>query len=162
MAILPDILDHGLKIVFCGTAPSHVSVRHGAYYANPGNRFWPTLAAINLVPPGFRAVDYARVGAFGLGLTDLAKYAQGCDHDLSRDDFDREGLAAKIQHFQPMILAFTSKNAGQIFLNNPVRNYGQQPEKIGKTSIFVLPSTSGLATRWWDIKPWQEIAQHDG
>lgn len=160
MPILPDILDHNLHVVFCGTAPSHVSARHGAYYANPGNKFWPTLINTGLVPVGFRAADYAGVNAHRIGLTDLAKQAKGCDHDLVANDFDRDALKHKIEKYQPRILAFTSKNGGQIFLERAVPDYGKQPEMIGNTLVYVLPSTSGLATRWWSIAPWQELA-HD-
>jgi G:T/U-mismatch repair DNA glycosylase len=42
--VLPDLLRPGLRIVFCGTAAGTASARAGAYYAGPGNAFWPTLA----------------------------------------------------------------------------------------------------------------------
>ena len=41
--LMPDLLAPGLDLVFCGTAPSPVSFKARAYYANPGNAFWPTL-----------------------------------------------------------------------------------------------------------------------
>jgi TDG/mug DNA glycosylase family protein len=40
----------GLDLVFCGTAPSPASFKARAYYANPGNAFWPTLHAVGLTP----------------------------------------------------------------------------------------------------------------
>ncbi len=42
MDILPDVLAPGLALVVCGSAAGTVSARVGAYYAGPGNRFWPT------------------------------------------------------------------------------------------------------------------------
>ena len=48
--VLPDVLGPGLRIVFCGSAAGAVSARVGAYYAGPGNRFWPTLHRVGLTP----------------------------------------------------------------------------------------------------------------
>jgi len=48
--VLPDVLAPGLAIVFCGTAVGTVSARRRAYYAGPGNAFWPTLHRVGLTP----------------------------------------------------------------------------------------------------------------
>ena len=37
--VLPDVLECGLILVFCGTAASVVSAREGAYYAQPNECF---------------------------------------------------------------------------------------------------------------------------
>ena len=39
--ILKDLLQPNLDIVFCGTAAGEVSARKAAYYAGPGNQFYP-------------------------------------------------------------------------------------------------------------------------
>ena len=41
--VLPDILQPGLRVVFCGTAAGRASAKARAYYAGPGNSFWKTL-----------------------------------------------------------------------------------------------------------------------
>jgi TDG/mug DNA glycosylase family protein len=38
-------------------------------------------------------------------------------------------------------------------------SYGCQPENIGKTAIFVLPSTSGSARGYWDESHWIDVAE---
>ncbi len=48
MSVLPDLLAPDLDIVFCGTAVGTASARRGAYYAGPGNAFWPTLFKVGL------------------------------------------------------------------------------------------------------------------
>jgi len=48
MDVLPDMLAPGLRIVFCGTAVGSASARRRAYYASPGNSFWPTLFRVGL------------------------------------------------------------------------------------------------------------------
>jgi TDG/mug DNA glycosylase family protein len=157
MTVLPDLLQAQLKIVFCGTAPGTVSARRGAYYAGPGNAFWPTLFEVGLTPRRILPDEYPIITQFGLGLTDLAKHVYGADSVLAATDFGCDELRAKILHHGPRILAFTSKRAGQEFLRRSV-SYGLQEEKIGSTLLFVLPSPSGLARRHWTVQPWLDLA----
>lgn len=156
--VLPDVLAPHLKVVFCGTAAGNESARQGAYYAHPGNKFWRTLHQIGLTPCQLMPSEYAAVLGYGIGLTDLAKFVSGGDHQLTAGDFDAAALKRKIARFEPLTLAFTSKNAGSIFYGTRKINLGRQPESFGKTTVFVLPSPSGLAIRSWDIRYWQEVA----
>ena len=71
--ILPDALAVGLDVVFCGSAAGTRSARADAYYAGPGNRFWPTLFSIGLMPEQIRPANFRHVVRYGIGLTDLAK-----------------------------------------------------------------------------------------
>lgn len=157
--ILPDVMVPGLKIVFCGTAAGNESARQGAYYAHPGNKFWRTLHVVGLTPRQLRPAEFAEVLHYGIGLTDLAKYVSGNDDTLSLHDFDTAALVRKIDFMCPDVLAFTSKNAGSIFLGSRRIAFGLQPERIGATRIFVLPSPSGLARRSWDVAHWIAAAE---
>ena len=156
--ILPDVLTLNLNIVFCGTAAGNESARQGAYYAHPGNKFWSTLYTVGLTPRQLRPAEFAEVLHYGIGLTDLAKFVSGNDDTLSPQDFDPSALADKIYSLRPKVLAFTSKTAGSIFLRSKRIVFGLQPEMIGTTSMFVLPSPSGLARRSWDIAHWSAAA----
>ena len=156
--ILPDVLAPGLHLVLCGTAPSRASKEAQAYYAKPGNRFWPTLHAVGLTPVRLKPSEYPEIVRFGLGLTDLCKTEWGSDAELSRTAFDVPGLTAKIEQFRPAAVAFDSKTAGRGFLGRPV-SYGLQPETVGGTLLFVLPSPSGRAGSYWDIRPWREVGE---
>lgn len=158
MAILPDVLSPGLAIVFCGTAVGAASARRHAYYAGPGNVFWPTLARVALTPHELRPEEYPGVTRYGLGLTDLAKTVSGSDSVLRTADFDSEGLRRKLLRFRPQVLAFTSKRAAQEFTGHAV-DYGLQRETLRGTALFVLPSPSGAARRWWSEAPWFELAR---
>lgn len=152
---------HGLRVVFCGTAPSKVSARLGAYYANPSNRFWSTLHAVGLLPVPLAPRDFPRLPVYGLGLTDLAKHAQGVDSALRPEDFDVAALWAKIDHFQPRWLAFTSKKAAAVALGLKTSQiaYGPQDETRGATRLFVLPSPSAQAQVYWNIDYWHLLAR---
>ena len=156
--VLPDVLMPDLSIVFCGTAAGNESARQGAYYAHPGNKFWSTLYAVGLTPRQLRPTEFAEVLRYSVGLTDLAKFVSGNDDTLNPHDFDPLALADKIYRLRPKVLAFTSKTAGSIFLKSKRITFGLQPETFGATSIFVLPSPSGLARRSWDIAHWSAAA----
>ncbi|MFZ1904812.1 MAG: mismatch-specific DNA-glycosylase [Steroidobacteraceae bacterium] len=157
MSVLPDVLAPGLRVVFCGTAVSLTSARLSAYYARPGNKFWPTLFKVGFTPRQLRPEEYATVIQYGLGLTDLAKSVAGADAALDDQDFDRRGLRRKIESYSPRVLAFTSKRAGKEFTRHDVA-YGFLRKTVGSTRLFVLPSTSGAANGSWSIKPWEELA----
>ena len=144
--------------MFCGTAVGTASALRRAYYAGPGNAFWRTLHEVGLTPRLLEPEEYQCLADFGLGLTDLAKTISGSDHILSREHFDGSGLRAKVRQYRPRVLAFTSKRAAEELLCHPVL-YGLLDAKIDDTALFVLPSPSGAARRYWDLKPWHELAR---
>ena len=159
--VLPDVLAPGLRIVFCGTAAGSESARRQAYYAHPQNRFWRTLHEAGLTPRQLAPAEYALAPSFGLGLTDLAKHASGMDRELPAGALGRDAqaaLRAKIEAHAPLILAFTSLTAGRRFLSRADARVGVQPERIGETAIWVLPSPSPTAGWNFDIAPWRALA----
>ena len=156
--ILPDVLQDGLALVFCGTAAGTRSAREGAYYAHPGNLFWRALAEVTLTPRLYAPREFAQLPALGIGFTDLAKYHSGNASELQRDAFDVPALVAKIERFAPRWLAFTSKHGAKAALGRGIAAYGVQPERIGTTQVFVLPSPSGQARGHWSSGPWLELA----
>jgi len=162
-AVLPDVLAIGLKVVFCGTAAGAQSARVGAYYAGRGNKFWQTLFVIGLTPRLLEPGEFRSLPQFGIGLTDIAKTYSGDDSHLRKGHFDREGLRHKIEQAAPRALAFNGKRSAQAFYQTAV-DYGQQASAvgasaIGATTVFVLPSTSGAANRFWDVRHWQRLAE---
>ena len=148
--------------MFCGSAAGAVSARKGAYYAGPGNRFWPILHRTGLTPRLLAPGEFAELARYGLGLTDMAKQVSGSDASLPRGTDDPEALAGKITQANPAILAFVGKRAAQVFFRHRFHKarieYGRQDEPLGTTVLFVLPSTSGLAVRYWDEAPWHALA----
>lgn len=157
---VPDLLRPGLKVVFCGTALGRVSAEKRAYYANPGNFFWRALYEAGLTPERIRPQDYARLLEYGIGLTDLCKAHFGNDNQIPAEALDAAALRAKIELYQPDVLAFTSKTGASVFLDRPTGRIplGFQPEQVGRTRICVLPSPSGQARVYWNPQAWQELA----
>ena len=156
--VLPDVLQMGLSVVFCGTAVSDRSAQRGAYYAGTGNRFWEILAESGLTPHRLYPEEFRSLLVYRIGLTDLVKRRSGQDVHLLAGDFDSPGFRAKIAKYAPKAVGFNGKKAAKIFFDTNKISYGQQKERIGETAIFVLPSTSGAARGYWDPKHWQELA----
>lgn len=156
--LVPDLLAANLRLVFCGTAPSKASAAAKAYYARPGNKFWPTLHQVGITPRRFAPHEYPRLLPLGIGLTDLCKVHSGTDAELPDDAFDPAAVKRKLRQYQPAMVAFTSKNAAQIALGHAV-DYGIQDEIWGDTRLFVLPSPSGLATRFFRPEIWAALAK---
>lgn len=154
--MLPDVLTSGLDVVFCGSAVGTRSALAGAYYAGPGNRFWGMLFRTGLTDRQLDPGEYREVLRYGIGLTDVVKRRAGNDDQLRAEDFDPVGLRLKIEPLQPAILAFNGKRAAGSLLGTGVA-YGEQETRIGRTRVWILPSTSGAARRYWDEGIWEEL-----
>src|SRR4051812_37902098 len=170
--ILPDVLTPDLDLVLCGTAPSRASKQAGAYYAKPGNLFWPVLHRVGLTPVLLRPDQYPEVLRYGIGLTDLNKSEWGSDAELSPDGFDVAGFCTKIAGIRPAAVAFDSKTAARAFYGAQDRAvqdrvagvrgriavaYGRQPVDLHGAALFVVPSPSGRARSYWDEAPWRDL-----
>jgi len=156
--ILPDLLEEGLSLVICGTAPSLVSKQQQAYYAHPGNIFWKTLHEVGLTPRQLAAKEYPDLLKHRIGLTDLNKTEWGADSELSRAGFDVAEFVEKMRRFRPRALAFSSKFAASKFFGRTELQYGRQRETCDGISIFVMPSTSGRARRYFELSQWEALA----
>jgi len=72
-------------------------------------------------------------------------------------------LEAKITDAAPGWLAFTSLTAGRRYLVRAA-GFGEQPERIGQTRLWLLPSPSPTAGWNWDRNKhwWQALADEAG
>jgi TDG/mug DNA glycosylase family protein len=155
--VLADLLYPDVKLVVCGTAAGHRSAQLGAYYAGRGNQFWEMLYRVGVTPRVLKPTEFMRLQEYGIGLTDLAKETSGADSSLVAADFGPADLRTRIEQAQPLILAFNGKRAAEVFLARSVA-FGYQPGRnIGRTRIFVAPSTSGAARGSWNERFWHDI-----
>jgi double-stranded uracil-DNA glycosylase len=163
--LVPDLLAPGLRLVLCGSAPSTISARAGAYYANPQNKFWRVLAQVGLTPRQFAPREFPQLLALGIGLTDLAKRHAGADAALPRGAWKPLELHARLRHYRPRRVAFTSKRAAAEALGVPTGRlpYGLQTGQLEGSEVWVLPSTSPLGHTHFQLAPWQALADahHD-
>jgi TDG/mug DNA glycosylase family protein len=156
--VLPDLLAPNLRVVFCGTAAGHESARRRAPYAGPGNRFWWVLHEIGLTPRVLRPEEFTELLDWGFGLTDVAKHAVGRDGALARTDFDAMAVVEKVERFRPGVLAFVGKRAAREVLGRKRGGYGELGLMVGVSRVWMLPSTSGAARGFWDVRPWRDLA----
>jgi TDG/mug DNA glycosylase family protein len=161
--VLPDVLEPGLKIVFCGTAAGTASARRGAYYAHPQNKFWRILYEVGLTPRLLKPEEFAELPRWGVGLTDIAKHVSGMDAELPAGALGKEAcalLTVKIITAQPKFLAFTSLTGGRRWLGRTV-GLGDSGERIGRTRVWLLPSPSPTAGYRWDESWWRKLADEE-
>ncbi|HLY88034.1 MAG TPA: mismatch-specific DNA-glycosylase [Acetobacteraceae bacterium] len=170
---LPDLLRHGLRVVFVGINPSLYSVAQGHYFARRGNRFWPCFSRSTLSAEARHALAVATLlpehdqslPGHGFGFTDLCKRATARAGDLSPNEL-AEGvsvLVAKLVDCRPGIACFhgmTGYRHIQRVLDpaSPDAILGLQPLYIGATRCYVVPNPSGAnahftpadQTSWYD------------
>lgn len=158
---LPDRLRAGLDVVFVGTAAGHNSAALGAYYAHPANRFWKTLYAVGLTPRLFAPLEFGELHSLGIGFTDMSKTGVGMDHEVREDQYDTGRFERSMRTHCPRAVAFTSKKAASVWLRagtNDIQIGIQETRADSFPQLFVLPSPSGAATRYWNEVPWRQLA----
>jgi mismatch-specific thymine-DNA glycosylase len=140
---VPDVLEPGLRAVFCGINPGRVSAAAGAHFANPRNDFWRLLHEAAFTPRLLAPSEQFELPRYGYGLTNAAYRTTKGSGDLRRSDF--EGSSARLElmarELHPKAIAFIGKEAyrGAFGERPPL---GLQERTLGDTALFVLPSTS--------------------
>ncbi len=157
---LPDHIEPGLRLVFCGAAWGKQTLRTHKYYKEATNRFWDVLFEFGLTPRRLTPDEDYKLLRFGIGLLDLGRqhYTLSSGRQITSPSADVKAFQQKILMHKPRALAFNGKEAARQVYGVEHIEYGRQAQMIGTTTVFVLPSTSGLASRWWDARCWQELS----
>lgn len=143
---LPDVLAPDLAVVFCGINPGLWSAATGHHFARPGNRFWPALHRGGFTPRQFDPVEQWDLLPLGLGITNVAARASARADELSPAELVEGGtlLVAKVERLRPRWLAVLGVGAYRVAFGRRQASVGVQPERIGRTRIWILPNPSGL------------------
>ena len=149
MLTLPDHLKAGLDLVFVGINPGLRSAQAGHYFATSRNRFWPAFNAARMTPETLGPETDARALEHGIGFTDVVKRATRRMSELRTPDF-KEGAALlreKLLRCQPKVVCFNGLTGYRSFLRHTegglaTARLGRQSQPIGRSTVFVLPSTS--------------------
>jgi TDG/mug DNA glycosylase family protein len=154
---VPDVLGPGLDVVFCGINPGFVSAAAAAHFANPRNDFWRLLHEAGFTPRVLRPDEQHEALDYGIGLTNAAPRTTRGSGDLRRGDF--AGAAERLEQLacelKPRAIGFVGKEAYRgTFGERP--EHGFQERRLGKTLLFVLPSTSpaNAAVPWDERLRW--------
>jgi TDG/mug DNA glycosylase family protein len=159
---VPDVLGPDLRVVFVGINPGRVSAAAHAHFANPRNDFWRLLHAARLTSRLYEPAEQFSLIDQGIGITNAAHRTTPGSGDLRRADFagSAERLERIAHELRPQWLAFVGKEAYRgAFGVRP--ELGLQPETLGDTRLFVLPSTSpaNAAVPWDERRRWfRELA----
>jgi len=138
---VPDVLAPGLTCVFCGINPGRVSAAAAAHFANPRNDFWRLLHDAAFTPRLLDPREQFELLPLGLGVTNAAYRTTPGSGDLRRGDFDPVRLERLAVELRPRAIAFVGKEAYRgLYGERP--GLGPQVRAIGRTALYVLPSTS--------------------
>ncbi|MCX7619894.1 MAG: methyltransferase domain-containing protein [Acidimicrobiales bacterium] len=139
---LPDTVGPGMRLLVCGLNPSEFAADAGVGFARPGNRFWPAALAAKLVSRD-RDPRHALI-AHGVGMTDLVKRPTARADQLRADEYraGMERLTRLVTWLRPTTVCFVGL-AGWRAAVNPRSIAGPQPEWLGASRVYVMPSTSG-------------------
>ncbi|QYO63748.1 G/U mismatch-specific DNA glycosylase [Leptolyngbya sp. 7M] len=143
---VPDIIAPNLQVLFCGINPSLYSAAVGHHFARPGNRFWKTLHAAGFTERLFSPAEDQKLLPLGYGVTNIVDRATARADELAPSELiaGHQMLAAKVDRYQPRVLAVLGVSAYRTAFNRPKAAVGQQPESFQGALLWVLPNPSGL------------------
>jgi TDG/mug DNA glycosylase family protein len=143
---LPDILAHGLRVVFCGINPGAEAATTGHHFLGRGNRFWPVLHLAGFTPYLVTPENDGSVLDFGLGLTAAVARPTSRADQVRKEEFTEAAsvLLAKLEFFKPSCIAFLGKAAYVAMTGKRNVAWGEQAERFGGARVWILPNPSGL------------------
>jgi double-stranded uracil-DNA glycosylase len=143
---VPDVIEEGLEVLFCGINPGLYSAAVGHHFAGPGNLFWSMLHAAELTPRLLTAFEEHELLALGYGITNIVPRASASAEDVNKEEL-RAGartLRRKVLKYKPRYLAFCGLVAYRVGFERNKAQVGLQNDRIGSTQIWLLPNPSGL------------------
>ena len=157
---LPHHVRPGLRLIFIGYNPGLESARQGHYYAFRGNVFWRQLNQSGLVSREVTPLDDGLLmDESWIGFTDLCCRPTAKASELTKLELSEGAnrLLTELDVNQPIYAVFSGKGIYEVFAKSALgvpskdlrgRPCGAQPERIGATIPYVIPSSSGLASKW--------------
>jgi len=141
-----DVIAPGLRVLFCGINPGLYTAAVGHHFARPGNRFWPALHRSGFTPRQLSPFEERELLAYGYGITNVVGRATAAAAELGPEEFARGGrlLRAKVRRYAPRFLAVLGVGAYRAAFARPKAKTGRQEEKLGTSTVWVLPNPSGL------------------
>jgi TDG/mug DNA glycosylase family protein len=143
---VPDVIAHDLRVLFCGINPGLYTAAVGHHFARPGNRFWKALYEAGFTERLLSPFEECELLENGYGVTNVVPRATATADLLTKEELISGGkrLARKVRRYRPTILAILGLGAYRTAFNRPIANVGRQEERIGETTLWVLPNPSGL------------------
>jgi TDG/mug DNA glycosylase family protein len=143
---LPDIIEEGLSVVFCGINPGVLAASTGRHFAGRGNRFWRVVHLAGFTPEQLHPDDDRSILQYGCGLTTAVARPTSRADELSREEFKAvaDQFEQKIARYAPRYVAFLGKMALSEMSGRRDIQWGPQTATFGGARAWVLPNPSGL------------------
>lgn len=143
---VPDIIAPRLRVLFVGINPSLYSAAVRHHFARPGNRFWPVLYAAGFTKRLLSPCEERELLKRGYGISNVVRHATASAAELSPAELAAGGrrLIAKVRRYRPRIVAVLGVGAYRAAFACPKAVLGEQQDRFGGASVWVLPNPSGL------------------
>jgi double-stranded uracil-DNA glycosylase len=143
---LPDLIEPGLQVIFCGINPGLSAAATGHHFAGRGNRFWRVLHLAGFTDEMFRPENDYRLLQYGYGLTAAVSRPTARSDELSRAEIQAAALELeqKIRVCAPRCIAFLGKMALAGMTGKRDISWGRQTDTFAGACAWVLPNPSGL------------------
>jgi len=151
-AEIPDLVAPGIRLLFVGINPGLWTAATATPFAHPGNRFYPALAAAEIIPSlpafadGLDDAEKRKLTDAGIGISNLVNRATVRADELSSAEL-REGavlLEQKVAVWKPQVAAIVGITAYRQAFERPKARSGLQAERIAGAELWVVPNPSGL------------------
>ena len=141
-----DVIAPDLRVLFSGINPGLYTAAVGHHFARPGNRFWPALYAGGFTNRVLSPFEERELLKSGYGITNVVARATASADMLTKEEIVNGGerLRGKVLRYRPRVLAVLGVGAYRTAFNQPKATVGRQEERIGDTTLWVLPNPSGL------------------
>ena len=144
--MISDILQPGLRAVFCGINPGKSSAHAGFHFAHPGNRFWKVIHLAGFTERQLKPEEEQHLLDTRCGITMLVERPTVQASEVALQELRAGGreLMTKMLDYQPMVLAVLGKQAFEQAFSQRGAKWGRQDITIGDTEVWILPNPSGL------------------
>jgi TDG/mug DNA glycosylase family protein len=147
---VPDVVNPGLDVLFCGINPGLYSGAVGHHFARPGNRFWKSLHLSGFTDEVLSPFQERTLLGYCIGITNLVERSTASADELSSEEL-RLGAAhleAKVCRLRPKWIAFLGMGAFRSAFARADAALGPQPETICGSSVWLLPNPSGRGAHY--------------
>jgi TDG/mug DNA glycosylase family protein len=133
-------------VLFVGINPGLYSGAVGHHFARPGNRFWKALHLAGFTDRVLSPFEERRLLGFGVGITNLVERATTGADEITVEELRRGArrLTKKVCRHEPACVAFLGLGAYRTAFGRGAAEVGPQPERMGRSRIWLLPNPSGL------------------
>jgi TDG/mug DNA glycosylase family protein len=136
-----------VRVLFVGINPGIRSSLTGHHFAGFSNRFWKLLYESRLVPERIAYWDDVRLPEWQYGVTNIVPRPTPGIDTLRPEEYvaGRTRLRRKVLRYRPEVVALVGVTVFRaLFPERKGRvDLGLQPDRIGKSVVFVLPNPSG-------------------